>query len=68
MKTKHAPAVDVFEVANTYTRDIPLDQQIEMSINDWRAECGRAVAFGHSRQEAIANLSSVTPQVIGAGS
>jgi hypothetical protein len=60
--------IDVFEAANTFTRDITLDRQIEMGINDWRAECGVAVAFGHSRQEAIANLSRVTPHVIGAGS
>ena len=58
MTTKHKPAVDVFEVANTFTRDIPLDQQIALGINDWRAERGHAVAFGHSRDEAIANLGA----------
>ena len=61
MTTKQAapatPLIECFEIPNTYTRDYPLDKQIDLGINDWRAECGKKVAFGHNRQEALTNLS-----------
>lgn len=51
--------IQVYEIPNTFTRDLPLDEQIAQGINDWRAEIGRHVAFGHSRDEAIANLQAL---------
>jgi hypothetical protein len=49
--------IQVYEVPNTFTRDLPLDEQIALGINDWRAECGEQVAFGHTREEALNNLN-----------
>ena len=49
-------AVECYEIPNTFTRDYPLDKQIDLGINDWRAEFGAHVAFGHSRAEALGNL------------
>lgn len=59
MTTKHQPAtprVEVYEIPNTFTRDYTLDKQIELGINDWRAECGQHIVFGHTEREARATL------------
>jgi len=50
--------IEVYEIPNTFTRDLSLDVQIELGINDWQAECGKRVAFGHTREEAVQNLSA----------
>ena len=50
--------IEVYEIPNTFTRDLSLDAQIELGINDWQAECENRVAFGHTRDEALQNLSA----------
>ena len=50
---------ECYEIPNTFTPDLPLDEQIALGICDWRAEgsSGR-VAFGHSEQECRANFTA----------
>ena len=51
--------IECYEIPNTFTHDIPLDNQIALGINDWRAEDSNGrVAFGHSEQEARANFTA----------
>ena len=49
---------EVYEIPNTCTNDITLDEQIELGINDWKCEdhLTGAVSFGRTRQDAINNM------------
>jgi len=51
--------VEIYEIPNTFTPDLSLDRQIDLGINDWRAECGRMVAFGHTESEARENITAM---------
>ena len=57
METK----IVAYEIPNTFTRDLPLDVQIELGINDWCAEDGdgRVTAYGRTRDEAIENFGKL---------
>lgn len=55
--------IECYEISNTFTPDLSLEEQIEQGICDWRAELeddsvfgGYRVAFGRTRDEAIRNL------------
>lgn len=49
-----------YEIPNTFTRDMPLDEQIGHRINDWRCDGpeGRA-SFGHTEAEARRNMEDM---------
>jgi hypothetical protein len=45
--------VEVYEAPNTYTPNLPLDEQIEQGCNDWIAVCSDGSEhFGHTEVEA----------------
>jgi hypothetical protein len=50
------PEYEVYEIGNTFTKDIPLGEQIELKICDWVVEFtdGRTF-YGHTKAEAIKN-------------
>ena len=49
---------DVYETENTYTSDLPLDQQIALGINAWAASYRGLTAYGDTKKEAIITLSN----------
>ena len=50
--------LDIYAIPNTFTPDFSLDKQIQLGISDWVAEgAGGHCAFGHTREEAIANYN-----------
>lgn len=52
-------SVEVYEIPNTFTNDLTLDEQIELGINDWHAECGKYWAVGKTHDEAAENLNVI---------
>jgi hypothetical protein len=53
---KHA---DIYEIPNTFTRDLSLDQQIALGISAWQMDCPSGhTYFGHTRFEVIANATA----------
>ena len=47
---------DVYEIPNTFTPDLSLDEQIKLGISDWQLDCPNGhVYFGHTRWEALEN-------------
>jgi len=45
--------VEVYEVLNTHTPDLFLEEQIDHGCNDWRADCSDGSShFGHTKAEA----------------
>ena len=54
--------VTVTPIRNTFTPDFSLSKQESLGICDWQAENNRGhVAFGHTKEEALANLAKVQP-------
>jgi hypothetical protein len=51
--------IECYEIPNTFTRDLPLDEQIALGICDWRCEGNGLIAFGHSEAEARANYAAL---------
>jgi hypothetical protein len=50
---------EVYEVPNTFTSDMSLDEQIEAGCNDWRADCSDgSVHFGRTEAEARKNAEN----------
>lgn len=58
MKATLLKMIECYEIPNTFTRDFPLNQQIALGICDWQSQIGETVAFGHTKEEALANLSA----------
>ena len=46
---------EVYEIPNTFTRDLSLDQQIELGICDWQVDIGDLSYFGRNKAEALTN-------------
>lgn len=47
---------DVYEIPNTFTQDLSLDEQIAIGINDWAIACPNGhVYFGRTECEVKEN-------------
>ena len=61
MKTNQVSKVkvEVYEISNTFTPDISLDEQIKLGICDWQCDCPNGhVYFGRSEEEALFNAKA----------
>lgn len=48
--------IEFYEIPNTFTRDISLEEQIEIGICDWQVSMSDgAVIVGHTQKEALEN-------------
>jgi hypothetical protein len=46
--------IDCYEIPNTFTPEMPLDEQIAQGCNDWRADLPNGVSFlGRTQEEAL---------------
>jgi tryptophanyl-tRNA synthetase len=55
---RKAGIMEVYEIPNTFTNDLTLDEQIALGINDWQAECKNGhVYFGKTKAEAVENAN-----------
>ena len=57
--------IEAYETSGAIYPDMPLNEQIDAGVNDWRAEGGGIDAVGRTRQEALDNLRDTLDQIGG---
>jgi hypothetical protein len=51
--------IECYEIPNTFTPEMPLDEQIEQGCNDWRCDLPNGIVFfGRTKEEALSQARS----------